>query len=280
MKRFLIPLGVFGILVFLTLNAVGWILIRTGKQGHAVENSRIYHCLEKARKPWPGAGVFVLGDSVANQMYPPEGTSGRINSLALVMPSTLAGQYFLLQRLAGTNNLDNCVVALVLSPSGFAGEFVHDSSYHYVLKPFHSNEFRPWEDEFYQARVRTNAVTRLSQWPIVKCSNLNPPEWMPYLNTVALKPSAGLSTFSEHYLRQINKLVTEGGGTLRILPTIQPKSEAGETYESLKSGIRLAGLDNLFIEYFDRFEYFPDEAFRDGAHVRNREILGNNVLGL
>jgi hypothetical protein len=168
MKGFLIRLGIFSFLLLAALNATGWLLIKTGRQGHAVENSRIYQSLAKASQELSDSTLFVFGDSVANQMYPPEVTNGRINSLALVMPSTLAGQYFLLRRLAETNNMSGKTVVLIISPQSFAGDLSHDASYHYVLKPFFNREFHPWEDPVFRERVQQNLVAKLSQLPIGK----------------------------------------------------------------------------------------------------------------
>jgi len=280
MKLFLIRVGIFALLLFGTLQAIGWALIKTSQQGHSVENSRIYLCLEKARHTWPESEVFVLGDSVANQMYPPETNNGRIQSLALVMPCTLAGQYFLLRRLAETNDLRGKSIVLVLSPEGFAGEFSHSSTYHYVLKPFHNDEFKPWQDAFYQKRVLGNIVSALSQLPMIKCSNWNPPSWIPYLDTDNIVHCEGLSPFAVHYLKCIEALTEAHGATLRVLPTIQPESEVDREYLSLREGVRRVGLHSLFQEYFTSFHYFPNNAFRDSAHVKNRNILGPNIFGL
>jgi hypothetical protein len=104
--------------------------------------------------------------------------------------------------------------------------------------------------------------------------------WMPYLRHEALDPGHGMSTFSAHYLRKIRALTKEAGATFRVLPTIQPESKRGREYEELLDGIKRFGLDELFGEYSEAFHYFPDKAFSDGAHVKNRKILGDNVLGL
>jgi hypothetical protein len=154
MKRFLLKVGLFSSLLFAVLNVTGWLLIMTRRQGHAVENSQIYLSIDKARHEWDESMVYVFGDSVAHQMYPPEKTNDRINSLALVMPSTMAGQYLLLKRLAAANNLHGKKIVLILSPEGFSLDLSHSASYHYVLKPFFNEEFRPWEDSVFSKRVQ------------------------------------------------------------------------------------------------------------------------------
>ena len=280
MRHFLVKLSIFSSVSFVVLQLVGWVLIYTEQQGHAVENSRIYHSIEKSRQTWAKSEVFIFGDSVAYQMYPPETVRGRINSFALVMPSTLAGQYFLLQRLSKSSNLEGKTVVLLLSPNGFGGEFSHQSSYHYVLKPFHNDEFQPWSDDYYEARVKSNMISTVSQWPLIKSSNWNPPEWMPYLHQDAIGPLGGLSEFSAHYLTEIDSLMSEKGAYLRILPTVQRLSKATDSYSELKAGIEVFGLSGLFTEYFESFQYKKDVYFRDGAHVYNRAILGDNLLGL
>ena len=283
MNRFLKEFATFSFLLALTLNATGYALIKSSSQGHAVENSRFYLCLDKAREDLRHSQIFVFGDSVANQMYPPDLNSERINSLALLMPSTMAGQYFLLRRLSESTDLQEKEIVLVLSPQSFTSELSHQSSYHYVLKPFHNREFQPWEDSVYSDRIASKLLADLSQLPAIKCSNWNPPAWMRYLdeaNPQEVGDREGISNFSYHYLKRFIRLTQASGAHLRILPTIQRQSKSASSYSDLKSDIRTLQLDSVFEEYFSSFVYIDDQYFVDSAHLRDRQILGENILKL
>ena len=283
MNRFLKEFATFSFLLALTLNATGYALIKSSSQGHAVEASGFYRCLDKARGNLRHSQIFVFGDSVTNQMYPPELNSERINSLTLLMPSTMAGQYLLLRRLAESTDLQGKEVILVLSPQAFASDLSHQSSYHYVLKPFHNNEFQPWEDSVYSDRIASNFLTDLSQLPAIKCSNWNPPVWMRYLDEASPQETEdreGISDFSYHYLNLFIHFTRASGARLRILPTVQRQSKSASSYSDLKSDIRTLQLDSVFEEYFSSFVYIDDQYFVDSAHLRDRQILGENILKL
>jgi hypothetical protein len=40
------------------------------------------------------------------------------------------------------------------------------------------------------------------------------------------------------------------------------------------------GLDLITSDYFDEILYYPDHLFKDGAHLKDPAILGENVLAL
>lgn len=281
MRYFLFRAFAFLVLACIALNAVGYLLIQFNWQGHAVENSRIYFCLAKARQDLSHSDVFVLGDSVAHQMYPPETQSDELNSLAMVMPSTLAGHYFLLARLAKSTKLKDKTIVLVLSPTGFATGPSERASFHYVMKPFYNSEFAPWEDLEFRDRIGSPALCAISQVPMIKCSNWNPPEWMTYLKPVATKePNPGLVDWSAHFLGRISQLCELNRAKLRVLPTVQPKSRRDNDYSDLRRSIEAANLSDLFTEYFDSFHYREDHLFKDGAHVADRSVLGDDILQL
>jgi len=279
MKSFLIKAVVFITLLLASLNLTGHYLIQSNRMGHAVENSRLYTCLGKARTPWPETGTYIFGDSVANQMYPPETNSGRINSLTMMMPSTMAGHYFLLERLKESNTLKDRQVILILLPNSLETELEHKATFHYILKPFYNREFAPWNDPFFHGRIEKKAVAALSQAPMIRCSNWTPPSWIPYL----AEPEAnqpGISPLNLYYLKKMARLVNDAGGSFLCLPAIQRESRKGNDYHALREAIRSAGLQDAFDQYFESILYYPDELFRDSAHLFDRSILGNNVLNL
>ena len=286
MRQLICKLLFFLSIAFVALNAVGWLLLKYNLQGHAVENSRIYTCLQKARSDQSASRFFVFGDSVANQMYPPEKCNGEINSLALVMPSTMAGQYLLLKRMTETTDIRGKAVVLVLVPSSFNTRLSEKASYHYVLKPFYNAEFSPWSDPFFSKRIASPGIASLSQLPLIKCSNWNPPSWLTYLNSDGsggdseLGAAEGISEWSAHYLSKIDSLVKEKGGKLKVLPSFQRASLQTKTFENLKADITRLGFTSLFDSYFEQMIYFDDNLFADAAHLKNRAIAGGDILKL
>jgi hypothetical protein len=277
-KKFLIQTGKFLLVVFLVLNATGWILLKFNLQGHAVENGFIYDSIAKARKSWPETEIFLLGDSVATQMYPPKEYSGRINSLSMVNPCTLAGQYFLLKRLAEGNELRGKKIILAITPATFGMDFSHKGTFHYVLKPFYNAEFSPWKEEAFKIRIIHKSVAMLSQLPIVRCSNWISP--IPYLNEVQPNRTF-ISDINHEYLLKIKSLVEKEGGTLELKCTVQPESKRGTFEEKMKSDVEAMGLGKIFQGYLASAIYFPDSLFgSDKVHLDNPKAAPQNLLNL
>ena len=263
---------------FLFLNGVGWLLLRFNAQGHAVENGFIYDSIAKSRQKWPDSEVFILGDSVATQMYPPKEYSGRINSLSMVIPCSLAGNYFLLQRLTENNKIKGKKVVLIISPGAFGMEFSHDATFHYVLKPFYNSEFSACKDEAFIARINNPLVAILSQLPIVRCSNWISP--LPYLKEVPPNKKF-ISDINHEYLLKIKSLVDEEGGVLELRCTVQPESRRGTYEEKMKSDIEEMGLGRIFQGYLESAIYFPDSLFgSDKVHLDNPKSAPQNLLKL
>jgi hypothetical protein len=277
MRRFLGVCALFAVVGFVVLNAVGWVLLEYGLQGHAVENGFIYGSIEKARKSWPETEVFVLGDSVGHQMYPPEKYAGRINSLTMVMPTTLAGQYFLLRRLAESNDLSGKEIVLLLSPGVFEYDFSRKETFHYILKPFYNTEFAPWNTAPFRERIGSEWIATLSQIPIIRSSN-----WVPPIEFLSLpeKKEGQISELSLAYLKKIQKLVEEKGGFLKLRCTAQPESKRQIFANNLKSEVERLELHQMFDGYFDSVVFLDDSKFNtDKAHLLNADELEPNSLG-
>jgi hypothetical protein len=278
MKRFFGVCALFAVVGFVVLNAVGWVLLEYGLQGQAVENGFIYGSIEKARKAWPETEVFILGDSVGNQMYPPEKYAGRINSLTMVMPTTLAGQYFLLRRLAESNDLSGKEIVLLLSPGVFEYDFSRKETFHYILKPFYNAEFSPWNTAPFRERIGSEWVAALSQIPIIRCSNWVPP--IEFLNLPS-KQEGRISELSLDYLKKIQKLVEDRGGVLKLRCPVQPESKREIFSKNLKSEIARLGLEQMFQGYFESVIFLDDSKFNpDKAHLLNATEFEPNSLKL
>jgi len=277
-KPFLIQSAKFLILAFVVLNAVGWFLIQFNLQGHAVENGFIYDSIAKARKSWPETEIFLLGDSVATQMYPPKEYSARINSLSMVNPCTMAGQFFLLDRLAESNSLKGKTIVLAITPATFGMDFSHDATFHYVLKPFYNDEFSPWQDNEFINRIQSKIIASLSQLPIIRCSNIIPP-------TTYLNPAAPgdffISEINREFLLKIRDLVQQCGGTFVIKCTLQPDSKRGTFEEKMNADIRALNLGEIFDGYIDSSLFLSDSLFgSDKVHLQNADDIQKNVLRL
>jgi hypothetical protein len=275
-KRFIFQSFKFLALAFILLNIAGWLLLKFHAQGAAVENGFIYKSIAKARQEFPDTEIFLLGDSVAAQMYPPEKYSGRINSFALVVPVTLAGQYFLLKRISEQNDLKGKEILLLLTPSGLKMDFAHDPTYHYILKPFYNREFSPWQYDLFSQTIKNRWVAMLSQLPMIKCSNWIPP--IGYLNPIYAN-GKGVTDVNREFVLKIKQLVEEKGGKLKIRCTVLPHSQRDTFENSLLSDFKTMDIDKAFQGYLESAHFLEDGLFSDDkVHLNTPEKMQNNFL--
>ncbi|WP_309385944.1 hypothetical protein [Cerasicoccus frondis] len=281
MKRLARDILIFLFLSFLALNGVGWALLKMGYMGQQVEAYWINERFQRAAKGDPQASVFVLGDSVAEQMYPTARYRGRITSYATVMPLTMAGQYYLLKEIAASNDLNGKTVALVVCPQSLGLDLDHLFSFHYVLKSFYNDESGLAGDPIIQTRLAMPWVASLSQMPIIRHSNWRPPPWLKYLDEDALQPVAGVSEFSQHYLIKMKELVEAEGGEFVILPAIQKASNRDlEVWANIEQHAQEYGIGSLFERYREQAVFMDDSLFPDGIHLHDANTIDENIFGL
>lgn len=281
MKRFVRDIVLFLGLSFLALNGVGWALLQMGHMGQQVEAYWIVERFERAAQGDPEATIFVLGDSVAEQMYPADQYRGRITSYTTVMPLTMAGQYHLTEIIDEANDLQGKKVALVVCPQSLGLDLSHLFSFHYVLKPFHNDAHRLAADPYIEERLAMPWVGWLSQLPMVRHSNWRPPAWLRYLNEDALQPVVGLSNFSKHYLVKMKELVEAEGGEFVILPAVQKESNRDwEAWANIERHAQEYGIASLFTRYREQAIFMDDALFLDDLHLRDANQVEENVFGL
>jgi hypothetical protein len=242
-----------------------------------VEGSHIYHAISKTNAD-SDAEVIVFGDSVGGQMYHTFDYSGRINSLCTAMPVTLAGQYLLLKAYSDRHPMNGKKVVMILTPQAFESEFDPNFSFHYFLKPFYNSGFKNDFDNYINESFSVRLVNSLSQFPLIKLSNWQPPYFVQYVQVPS--KMEGLSNTSRIYLKKMIRLSNEQQFDLSIKPAILPDTKSGTSFKELQVAISQCGFSDIFDGYFENMKFLDRNLFKDGAHLINPKILPKNILNL
>lgn len=274
MRTFLVRTLVFSLVSFFIVNLVLWGLIQKNYHARFIENGQIYYAIKKSLIPRPSTDVFILGGSVADQMYNNREYNDGINSFCTVFPVTMAGHYLLLRSIISHNDMAGKRVVLISHPNGFSAEFNQSSLYHYLIKPFYNSSFLGYFDSYLDQLLSKVSYKWLVNVPMVSVSN-----WTPEKGQISMeKGELGMTYISKHYLLKMDSLAKAHHFTFEILPSILPMSEKENSFSDLKVSIKTNGLERPFQDYFNRIIYFEDRFFKDGYHLTDRSILKRNIF--
>ncbi|MBK9519348.1 MAG: hypothetical protein IPO09_18790 [Anaeromyxobacter sp.] len=232
--------------------------------------------LRKSAATIPLPARVVLGDSVANQLYPVRQDGGEFYSLACNQAISMAGFYALLWRLAEANDLRGSAVHLVLRPDSFGNDLDQTFTFQYFVKPFYVTMGPAFFDPEVEARVSAIPYGWSAWLPAVRVSAWSPSARSPAGERMELR----LSRVSALYLARMRVLARERGFSLQVVPPVLPESTRAWLLGPLWAGVRDAGLEDLFAGYVRRLRYLPDAQFQDGVHVKDPGALGSNPLDL
>lgn len=206
---------------------------------------------------------IVIGDSVANQLFPNTTNNDTINSLACNQAISLVGHYILLRNyLNAGNKLDT--VYLIFNPFSFRNNLDQVFTYHYFLKPFFNNEYKPLFTSLVFNQVNKIPYNFICREPYILTSN-----WAPDIVTQDKNSYTFLSQISIEYLQKIKKLSIENNFQLIILP-VPTSLKYKATIEKMNMNEAINNnLANEFKKYFNQIIYLEDTLFEDGTHLKN-----------
>lgn len=237
------------------------------------QSPEVYLAIRKSGAIVPGATVIVVGDSIANQLYPAfKDAVPSVYSLASNQAISLAGQYLLLSEFARANDLRGRTVVLVYHPKSFDNDLRNRLAFPYFVKPFYRYPEVSAFDPIVRARIAAIPWGWTALIPAVKVSG-----WSPDVEHVHREVRA-LSEVSAVYLRKFRRLADDAGFRFRI---VSPFLEPGKyDYSSLQNEIKAAGLERVFQGYFESIRFLQREDFYDHVHLRKPAELGPNPLNI
>ncbi|MHC1775946.1 MAG: hypothetical protein AB9834_11090 [Lentimicrobium sp.] len=261
MKKFILDCILFIIIAFPILTLVPNYLVLTDKYKTKVAGKEIYHSIFKSKQKKKSKKILI-GDSVCNQLFPNTKNNGTINSLACNQAISMVGHFILLNNYLNTGNKVDTVI-LIYAPISFMNNLNQIYTYHYFLKPFYTEEYKPLFTKTVNEQIQKIPYSNFCRFSNILTSN-----WAPNFTSTDTIKYSFLSPISVEYLIKIKKLSIKYNFKLIILPTPTALSEKPEIEKIDKNEIVNNNLEREFENYFTKIIYLDDSIFTDGIHLK------------
>ena len=262
MHRYISKIVVFFIpLVILFYSEPVYLLIDS-KYKEIVAGKEIYQSIKKSKQKGKQKKL-ILGDSVGKQLFSSTVHDDTFNSLACNQAISMAGHYFLLKNyLEAGNKIDT--LYLVFMPLSFLNNLDQVYTFHYFLKPFYKDEYKPYLTQTVYNQVKKIPYYYLCREPYILTSN-----WAPQFVPDKSVDYTFLSPISIEYLKKIKSLSKSHHFKTIILPTPTIIDKKGIIDKMNRNEISLNGLSEEFENYFERIIYLDNNYFIDSVHLKS-----------
>lgn len=276
MKRFLRKVLLYALITLLIVVLVETFNFYTQQHKMSGLGAEIYQALANSKTP-KKAKKLILGDSVGNQLYPPNKEYDSIVSLACSQAVTLAGHYFMLNNYFETNAEDLPEeVIIIMTPFSLCNN-VDQYAYHHFLKPFPHYEYSELYTEYLSQRIHTIPLYWSANLPIIRTSSYTP-QW-----AVPTEPgfTKSMSPLSHEYLLKIDSIAQSHNIPLRMVsPPIRDdkKGEIKGFWANLSPDYA-SDLKSLLQPYKESITFHPSVDYTDRVHFI-REKIPADYLGI
>lgn len=230
----------------------------------SVNGADTYNAIAKSKQKKKTRKVL-LGDSVGRQLFENTKYNDTINSFACNAAIGVVGHYLLLNNfIKAGNEVDT--VYMLFTPSSFINNLDEKYTFHYFLKPFYKDEYKPLFTKTVYDQVRKIPFHFISQDPALLTSN-----WAPDFRNHDKKNYTFLSPISLEYLTRIKELSIKYGFELIILPTPVSINSKKDIISIDRSEFSNNGLGEEFSKYLNQIIFLNDTSFMDGIHLNHPE---------
>ena len=274
MKRFIINILLYSIIVLLIVVCAEVYKIWSGEYEKIISGSEVYCAISKSQTKRK-AKKLLLGDSVGCQLYPCQKEYDNIVSLACNQAITMAGQYFLLKSYVENNEDLPEEVILLITPFSLNND-VDKYAYQYFLKPFPYYKNASIYTEHLKQRIHTIPFYWSANLPIIQTSNYSPQWAVP-----SPASNKSISTLSYEYLLKIDSIVETNNISFRMVST-PVRDDRRDDVESFWDNLPLdyaVELKSLLIPYKESVYYMPSDYYIDQCHFM-KEKIPFDYLGL
>ncbi len=235
-------------------------------------NSLIYQALDKSRKKQI-AKKIILGDSVGEQLFSCYSESDTLLSLATNASINMVGQYLLLNNYLNAGNKIEQVY-LIYNPLGFKNNMEGHITYHFFLKPFYRDEYKPLFSKTVLTQLNKIPFISICQNPLVLSSDWVPPKRNYPINET--NDTVFLSPISIEYLHRIKKLSIIHNFKFKIISPPVIISNKQKINKLDKQSINSSNLTEEFKDYFEQIIYLNDSCFMDEFHLNNPKVYSES----
>jgi hypothetical protein len=265
MRKFILSCIVFLLFSGIVLSIIPNYWVLSGKYKVIVAGNEIYHSIFKSKQKKKSKKIL-LGDSVCYQLFPNTSDNGNLNSLACNQAISMVGQFILLNNyLNAGNKVDT--VCLIYTPFSFLNNLDQEYTYHYFLKPFYINEYKPL-----LTKKAQDQIEKIPYFKFCRFSNILASNWAPNFVSKDTVKYSFLSPISIEYLVKMKKLSIKHNFTLVILPTPTALSKKLSVEKMDKNEISNNNLEREFKNYFKSILYLNDSFFIDGKHFKHQHV--------
>ena len=232
----------------------------TNEYKETIAGSEIYRSINKSKKK-TRYKKLIIGDSTANQFFNNREDNDSIYYLACNQAIGVCGHFFLLNNYIKAGNLPE-EVYMVYNPLSFANNLDQTFTYHYFLKPFYNNEYKPLMTCTVYNQIKKIPYYYLCQAPFILTSSWRPqykPEERDY---------TFVSPISCEYLRKIDSLCYEYKFKLYLIPSLVDKNKQKEIESFERDEFEKEKYAQKLTIYLDNIIYLNDSCFSDGTHLK------------
>lgn len=240
-------------------------LLKDDNYKKTIYGNEIYRAIEKS-KIKTQYKKLILGDSTANQFYNcKEEDPDSAYSLSCNQAIGMIGQFILLHNYLEAGNRPDTVY-LVYTPFSFWDNLDQVYTYHYFLKPFYYDEYKPLMSSLVIDQIEKLPKHGLCHFPLIQTTG-----WAPNIKKEK-RAYSFLSPICKEYLSKINNLSDKYHFAFKIIPTFV----AEHWQDSIKHFNHAEFTDSNYkielLHYLENITYLPDSCFIDEVHLRNPQL--------
>ena len=265
MKKFIISCLIFLLIAIPAITVLPVFLIATDAYKHSVAGNEIYHSIFKSKQK-NKAKKLIIGDSVGKQLFSNTTKNDNINSLTCNKGISMAGHFILLNNYLNAGNKVDTVY-LIFTPFSFQNNLNDVFTYHYFLKPFYTDEYKPLFTKSVNEQIQKIPYYEFCRFPNILTSN-----WAPDFKTKDKTDYTFLSPISVEYLLKIKELSIKHNFKVIILPTPTRQSRKAEIKGMARAEITKNNLTSEFRNYFEDIIYLNDKDFIDDVHIKREKL--------
>lgn len=268
MKRKLHFIGIFLIFVlpfaiYYTAKTI-W-LLKDDKYKTSIYGNEIYKAIEKSKKK-TNYKKLILGDSTANQFYNcKEEDPDSAYSLSCNQAIGMVGQFILLNNYLKAGNMPDTVY-LVYTPFSFWDNLDQVYTYHYFLKPFYYDEYKPLMSRTVKEQIKKIPKYQICHIPFIQTTG-----WAPGIKQEKRNYSF-LSPICKEYLFKIDSLSKEFRFTYKIIPTFVAEHWRDSICHFKRHEFEECEYKEKLSNYLDNISYLADSCFVDEVHLKSPEL--------
>jgi len=271
MNVFIIKTFSFLILSFIFVQAMFLALVAMDMHWRGLPGDATYYSINKS-KELSDSKILLIGDSVANQLFPNYNRYRYVNSLTTNEAVSMVGHYILIHDYLKTGNEIDKIV-LFFTPTSFRNNLHSVYTFHYFLKPFYKPVNYELFSDYVIQQIEKIPFNSIVRWPHILSTT-----WAPNFEPSDRNSFTLLSPVSVEYLKKIRDLAVENDIKIQIIstPVSMQRKEIVEKFD--KTEIEKFGLEDIFKNYFNDIEYLGDEYFIDGIHLINPQHYRDSYL--